>query len=62
MASEGLRCVDIVGLRGGVQPSGSALVLERLRGVLEAEVLERLRVEVGEVDAVLLAFEAGVFL
>lgn len=62
MASEGLRCVNATGLRGGVELSVSALALERLRGVFDAEVLERLRVEVGEVDAALLVFVAGAFL
>lgn len=54
--------MDTVGLRGGGEPSGSALVLDRLRGVLDAEVLERLRVEVGGLDAAILVFVAGVFL
>lgn len=54
--------MDTVGLRGGVELNGSALVLERWRGVVDAEVLERLRVEVGGVDAALLVLGAGVFL
>ena len=40
----------------------SALALERLRGVFDADVVERLRGEIEEVHAALLVFVAGGFL
>ena len=45
-----------------MEPRVSALALERLRGVFDADVVERLRGETEEVRAALLVFVAGGFL